>query len=89
MVIDHRHEQKTTISPHASKALAHRHVLLLGLLRRTLAVVILAGHEIDWIYRKKERPLQGSARAEKRKGIGMVASADVFEAGALGWYLKP
>jgi len=29
------------------------------------------------------------ARAEKCKGIGAVASIDVFEAGAPGWYLKP
>ena len=28
-------------------------------------------------------------KAEKCKGIGAVASIDVFEAGALGWYLKP
>ena len=28
-------------------------------------------------------------RAEKYKGIGAVVSADVFEAGDLGWYLKP
>jgi len=28
-------------------------------------------------------------RAEKCKGIGAVASVDVFEAGALGRYLKP
>ena len=27
------------------------------------------------------------ARAEKCKGIGAVASIDVFEARALGWYL--
>lgn len=29
------------------------------------------------------------AKAEKCKGTGVVASIDVFEAGALGWYLKP
>ena len=28
-------------------------------------------------------------RAEKCEGIGTVASIDVFEVGALGWYLKP
>jgi len=27
-------------------------------------------------------------RAEKCKGTGVVACVDVFEAGALGWYLK-
>ena len=30
-----------------------------------------------------------STRAERCKGIGTVASVDVFEVGALGWYLKP
>jgi len=29
------------------------------------------------------------ARAEKCKGIGAVASVDVFKTEALGWYLKP
>jgi len=29
------------------------------------------------------------ARVEKCKGIGAVARVDVFEAGVLGWYLKP
>ena len=29
------------------------------------------------------------ARVEDCKGTRTVASADVFEAGALGWYLKP
>ena len=28
-------------------------------------------------------------KAEKCKGTGAVASVDVFEAGALCWYLKP
>ena len=28
-------------------------------------------------------------KAEKCKGAGAVASVDVFEAGALDWYLKP
>ena len=28
-------------------------------------------------------------KAEKCKGTGAVASVDVFEARALGWYLKP
>ena len=28
-------------------------------------------------------------KAEKCKGTGTVVNADVFEAGALGWYLKP
>ena len=83
------HKQKMSISPHASKALIHRHVLLRNLLRHALAAVLLTGHEVDRIYRKGGRPLQSSARVEKCKGIGAVASADVFEAGALGWYLKP
>ena len=51
--------------------------------------VLLASHEVDRIYRKGGRPLQSSVRVEKSKGTGAVASADVFEAGALGWYLKP
>ena len=29
------------------------------------------------------------AKVEKCKGTGAVASIDVFEARALGWYLKP
>ena len=39
-------------SPHASEALAYWHVLLQGLLHRALAMTILVGHEIDWIYEK-------------------------------------
>ena len=78
-----------SILPHASKALVHRHVLLWDLLCHAFAAVLLAGHEVDRIYRKRERPLQSSARVEKSKEIGTVASADVFKAGALGWYLKP
>ena len=77
------------ISPHASEALVHRHVLLWDLLRCVLAAVLLAGHEVDRIYRKGERPLQSSVNEEKSKGIGTVTSADVFKVGALGWYLKP
>ena len=77
------------ISPHASEALVHRYVLLWDLLRHALAAVLLAGHEVYRIYRKRERPLQSSARVEKGREIGMVASADVFKARALGRYLKP
>ena len=73
-----------SISPDASKALIHRHVLLQNLLRHTLATVLLAGHEVYRIYRKGGKPLQSSMRAEKCKGTGMVVSADVFEDGALG-----
>ena len=76
------------ISPHASESLLHQHVLLRDLLRRALAAVLLAGHEVDRIYRKRERPLQSSARVEKHRGIGMVTNADVLEAGTLGQYLK-
>ena len=72
------------ISPHASEALVRRYVLLWDLLRHALAAVLLAVHEVDRIYRKRERPLQSSARAEKCKGIGMVTSVDVFEVGTLG-----
>ena len=78
-----------SILPHASEALAHRHVLLQDLLRHMVAAVLLAGHEVDQIYRKRERPLQSSMRVEKSKETGSVTSADVIKAGALGRYLKP
>ena len=78
-----------SISPHASEALIHQHVLLQNLLRRALATVLLAGHEVDRIYRKGGRPLWSFAKTEKCKRIGAVASVDVFKAGALGRYLKP
>ena len=78
-----------SISPHASEALVHRHVLLRDLPRCALAMVILASHEIDWMYRKRGGLLQSFARAEKCKGTTTVVSIDVFEAGTLGWYLKP
>ena len=64
---DHRHEQKSLISPHASEMLAHWHVFLRDLLRRSLTVVILAGHEIDRIYRKGRKPLQGFGRQRSAK----------------------
>ena len=73
-----------SISPHTSEALIHRHVLLRNLLCYALAMVLLTGHEVDRIYRKGGKPLQSFARAKKSKGIGAVASADVFEARALG-----
>ena len=78
-----------SILPHESEVLVHRHILLQDLLRRTLAAVVLAGHEVDRIYKKGGRPLQSSVRVKKCKGIGAVVSVDVFKAGALGWYLKP
>ena len=78
-----------SISPHTPEALIHQHVLIQNLLHRTLATVLLTGHEVDRIYRKRERPLQSSTRAKKSKETGMVASADVFKAGALGRYFKP
>jgi len=71
------------------EALVHRHILLQNLLRRTLVVVVLASHEVDWIYRKGGRLLRNFARVKKCKGTGAVANVDVFEARALGWYLKP
>ena len=42
----------------------------------------------DWIYEreKKKKPLQGFQLVEKSKGT--VADGDVFEAEAIGWYLK-
>jgi hypothetical protein len=78
-----------SISPHVLEALVHRHILLWNLLRHTLAMVVLIGHEVDRIYKKGGRPLQSFARVEKCKGTGAVASVDVFEARALSWYLKP
>ena len=72
------------ISPHALEVLVHRHILFQDLLCRVLVAVLLAGHEVDQIYRKGGRLLQSSARAEKCKGTGAVASVDVFEVGALG-----
>jgi len=41
----------------------------------------------DRIYeREKKEPLQGFQRAERSKGT--VMDEDVFEAEAIGWYLK-
>ena len=71
------------------EALVHWHILLRDVLRHMLTAVVLAGHEIDWIYRKGGRALWSFAKAEKCKETGAVASVDVFEVGALGWYLKP
>ena len=41
-----------SIPPHASEALIHQHILLQDLLHRTLAAVVLVGHEVDWFYKK-------------------------------------
>jgi len=38
--------------------------------------------------RRGEKTTTESARVERCKGTGTVASVDVFEAGALGRYLK-
>ena len=51
------YEQRMSILPHALEALVHRHVLLWDLLRCVLATVLLAGHEVDRIYKKGGRPL--------------------------------
>ena len=72
-----------------SKALVHRHILLQNHLHYTFAAVVLAGHEVDWIYKKGKKAAIEFARAKKCKGTGVVMSVDVFEAGALGRYLKP
>ena len=77
------------MSPHTSKVLVHWHVLLQNLLHYTFASVVLAGHEVDWIYKKGKKASIEFARVEKCKGTGAVVSTDVFEAGALGCYLKP
>ena len=73
-----------SISPHASEALIHRHVLIWNILHRAVAAVLLSGHKVDRIYRKERRPLQSYVRAKKCKRIGAVVSAYVFEAEALG-----
>ena len=78
-----------SISAHASETLIHRHILLQDLLHRMLVMVVLAGHEVDRIYKKGGRPLLSFARAKRCNGTGVVASVDVFKARALGWYLKP
>ena len=76
-----------SISPHTSETLVHRHVLLQDLLHHALASVILASHEKRLDLRRGERkPLYGFWQAEKSKGT--IASGDVFEAEAIGWYLK-
>ena len=49
-------------------------------------LVVLVG---QWIYKKGKKATIEFARVEKCKGIGAVVNVDVFEAGALGWYLKP
>ena len=66
-VANHCHKQKAPISPHASEALAHRHVLLQSLLRRALAAVVLTGHEVAWIYWKRRKPLQGCEGREVQR----------------------
>ena len=75
-----------SITPHASEALACWHVFLWNLFRCTLALAVLASH---WIYKKGKKDATEFVRAEKCKGIGAVASVDVFEARTLGWHLKP
>ena len=75
------------ISPHTMEELAHQQVLLQNLLRRAHALVILASHKVDWVYKKGKKIAIEFVRAEKCKGTGAVASIDVFKAEALGWYL--
>jgi len=75
------------ISPHASKVLAHWHVLLRNLLCRRFASVVLADHRVDWIYEKGKKTATEFARVEKCKGTGIVASIDGFKARTLGRYL--
>ena len=48
------------------------------------ASFVLAGHEVDWIYKKGKKATTEFARVEKCKGIGAVVNLDVFEARALG-----
>ena len=53
------------------------------------AAVVLSDHEVDWIYKEGKKAAIEIARVEKCKGTGVVVNVDVFEARALGWYLKP
>jgi len=39
--------------------------------------------------RRGKKTATESARVEKCEGMGTIVSIDVFEVGALGWYLKP
>ena len=41
------------------------------------------------IYKKGKKTATEFARVEKCEGMGTITSVDVFEARALGWYLKP
>ena len=83
------HKQKISISPHASQALVHRHSFLRNLLRRAFAAVVLAGHRVCLDLQEREETAMESTMVKKCEGKGTVASADVFEARTLGWYLKP
>ena len=69
------------------KALAHWQVLLQNLLRLALAPVVLASHRVDWIYKKGEENRYRVCEDREAQKIEAVASIDVFEARALGWYL--
>ena len=66
------------MSPHTSKVLVHWHVLLQNLLHYTFASVVLAGHEVDWIYKKGKRAAIEFVRVEKCRGIGTFSNVDVF-----------
>ena len=57
-----------SISPHASKTLVHRHVLLWDHLHRALASIVLTGHE-GWLdlWKGERKPLQGFGRWRKAK----------------------
>ena len=45
--------------------------------------------EFGWIYKKGEQNRYRIYKGGEVQRSRIVASADVFEAGALGWYLKP
>ena len=52
-----------------------------------LAPVVLSSHKVGWIYEKGKETAIEFVRVEKFKGTRPVVSIDMFEAGALGWYL--
>ena len=76
-----------SISPHTSEKLVHQHVLLRDLLRRALALLSSPAIRLIGSMERGKKTAIGFVKAEKCEGTGAVVSIDVFEAGALSWYL--
>jgi len=57
------------------------------LLHRTLASIVLAGHE-GWLDLRKGKTKTATGLRQAEKSKGTVASGDVFEAKTTGWYLR-